>query len=85
MLPNHWPALVAAARMARVVECDQRAYCFNANVRFYPSAIMCWGRHPRVWDATTLDECTCVIHGFTRLPDAEAAALWATRPTKETK
>lgn len=35
------------------------------------------------WTETGFDEELCVDEGHTRLPDAEAAAIWATRPKGE--
>lgn len=75
-LPENWPALVAGARVA--LEGPQRAYrAGTGSVRFYPSMALRWPDGE--WDVTICSERGRPSVGE-RLPDAEAAALWATRP-----
>lgn len=79
MIP--WQVQVAQARMAGPVF-GQRAYRYrslkNCVVRFYPSQI---GRvNDSLWFDSAITEAECISEDYTRLTDAEAQAIWATRP-----
>lgn len=70
----------ARAKLAHTPAFDQRAYRENDRgvIRFYPSLALLWDDGE--WDTTAVSEDGCQREGDTRLSDAEAAAIWATRP-----
>lgn len=77
-----WQVKIAQARMAGPVfpVFDQRAYRDeHDDVRFYPSMAL-YGASGDWCGKTIFGERVCIETEDTRLSDAEAQAIWATRP-----